>query len=107
MKERYRLTHKILLNNKVLPQSAKVTQALFNILKLKVSPHFSPNLGSSDFHLYLTIHVAFNGKCFHNDDELQKAVLSYLQNLVAPTYYEGIENPYIDIINILILWAIT
>ncbi len=85
-KRRGKLSHKILLlHDNTWPHSAKVTQALLNILMWEVFPHppHGPDHMPSDFHLFPAMHVEFAGKHFHCNDELQKAVLTYLQNLLA------------------------
>ncbi len=73
------------------PHSTKVPQAIIQILKPKVFSHqpHTPDFLSSDFHLFPAMHVEFAVKHFYSNDKLQKAVHSYLQNLMVLTYYEG------------------
>ncbi len=83
-----KLSCKILLlhnNARQVLHRAKVTQTLLNILKWEVLPHPSHSLDlvPSDLYLFSGTHVEFTGKRFHNNDKKQRAVHSYLQNLVT------------------------
>ncbi len=94
-KRRGKLSKKILfIHDNARPHTAEMTQAMLETLKWEVFPHppHSPDLAPSDFHLFPAMHVAFGGKRFNSDEEVQQAVLSYLRKLAAEFYFAGIEK---------------
>ncbi|GBM29672.1 hypothetical protein AVEN_203583-1 [Araneus ventricosus] len=53
-------------------------------------PPYSPDLNYSDFHLYLKLKEFLGGKHFGSDEELENAVTTWLNELVAVKYNMGI-----------------
>ncbi|GBN38015.1 hypothetical protein AVEN_191352-1, partial [Araneus ventricosus] len=53
-------------------------------------PPYSPDLASSDFHLFLKLKVFLGGKRFGNYEELENAVTTWLIELAAEEYDMGI-----------------
>ncbi|GFX48982.1 histone-lysine N-methyltransferase SETMAR [Trichonephila clavipes] len=52
----------------------------------------SPDLTSSDFHLFLHLKSFLAGKHFNNDKELKENVSNWLKTQAATFYEEGIEK---------------
>ncbi|GFW23747.1 histone-lysine N-methyltransferase SETMAR [Trichonephila clavipes] len=72
-----------LLHDNAWPHTALVTKALLKQLKWEVLDHppYSPDLGTSDFHLFHYLKSHLGGKSFHDDDEIKDEV----ERNVVPT----------------------
>jgi histone-lysine N-methyltransferase SETMAR len=55
-------------------------------------PPFSPDLASSDFHLFLHLKSFLAGRGFHDDNEVKEAVSTCFASHAASFYDEGIQN---------------
>ena len=55
-------------------------------------PPYSPDLATSDFHLFLHIKKFLDGKRFDDDDDLKDAVQQWLTSQAAAFYEEGIQK---------------
>ncbi|GBM09438.1 hypothetical protein AVEN_141370-1 [Araneus ventricosus] len=53
-------------------------------------PYFGPDVAPSDFHLYLKLKEFLGGKRFGNDEELENAVTTWLNELATEEYDMGI-----------------
>ena len=52
-------------------------------------PPYSPNLASSDFHLFLHLKKHLAGKKVDDDDEVQEKVMTWFKSLAADFYDSG------------------
>jgi histone-lysine N-methyltransferase SETMAR len=55
-------------------------------------PPYSPDLAPSDFYLFLKMKEHLAGKRFTDDEDLQHAVVDWLNSQVAAWYEEGISK---------------
>ena len=76
------------------PHSAAQTQDLITSFRWKQMEHppYTPNLGPSDFHLFLHLKKFLGGKRFDDDDDLKDAVQKWLTSQAAAFYEEGIQK---------------
>ena len=67
-----------MLHDSTLPNSAHVTTALLEKFKWNILeyPPYSPELASSDFHLFLHLKKHLAGKKFDDDVEVQEEVMT-------------------------------
>jgi histone-lysine N-methyltransferase SETMAR len=90
----------ILLHDNARPHSAAQTQDLNTSLggNKWTTPPYSPDLASSDFHLFLQLKKFPGGKRFEDDDDLKDAVQKWLTSQAAAFYEECIQKlvPHYD-----------
>lgn len=92
-KRRGKLTQGIeLLHDNARPHSARETCNLIAQFGWNALPHpaYSPDLAPSDFHLFPKLKKDIAGSRFETDEELKNFVLTWLENLAASDYEEGI-----------------
>jgi len=84
----------ILFHDNARPHSAAQTQDLITSFKWeqKDNPPYSPDLGPSDYHLFLHLKNFLGGQRFDDDDELKDAVQKWLISQAAVFYEEGIQK---------------
>ena len=93
-----------LLHDKERPHSAHLTTTLLEKFKWDILDHlpYSPDLASSDFHLFLQLKKHLNGKKFNYDDEVQEEVMTWFKGQAADLYESGKQklvprlNKYMD-----------
>jgi len=56
-------------------------------------PPYSPDLASSDFHLFLHLKKHLAGKKFDDDDEVHEEVMTWFIGQAADYYDSGIQKP--------------
>jgi histone-lysine N-methyltransferase SETMAR len=61
-------------------------------VKILDHPAHSPNLASSDFHLFLHLEKHLAGQKFHEDEEVKNEVTTWLFERAAQFYDIGIQN---------------
>ncbi|GBM91291.1 Histone-lysine N-methyltransferase SETMAR [Araneus ventricosus] len=80
----------LLLHDNARPHTAAQTRALLNSFGWEVlEPPFSPDLASSDFHLFRHLKHHLGG---NDDEDVKTAVTSWLLEQAASFYEEGIQN---------------
>ncbi|GFX31306.1 uncharacterized protein TNCV_2061241 [Trichonephila clavipes] len=63
------------------------------VLELFHHPPYSPDLASSDFHVFLLLEkFLFSGERFSNDEELRTSVTRWFHSQAAKLYDRGIQN---------------
>ncbi|GBO17806.1 hypothetical protein AVEN_152303-1 [Araneus ventricosus] len=85
---------------KLYSSAASSLSQVFTVFKQKTarafppsspySPPYSPDLAPSDFHLLLKLKEFLGGKRFRSDEELENAVITWLNELAAEEYDIGI-----------------
>ncbi|XKL69463.1 hypothetical protein PGB90_007232 [Kerria lacca] len=82
----------ILIRDNATPHSAGITQAYLKDLKWTIFNHppHSPDLASSDYHLFGDFKKFLRGVRFHNDDEVKNAVLEFVKTLDGNYFEEGL-----------------
>jgi histone-lysine N-methyltransferase SETMAR len=55
-------------------------------------PPYSPDLASSDFHVFLHLKTFLGGWQFHNDEEVKDAIKTWFASQVASLYDAGIRK---------------
>ncbi|GBO30601.1 hypothetical protein AVEN_176716-1 [Araneus ventricosus] len=75
----------IFIRDNACPYSAVVTQQLLEHFKWDVSDHpaHSPNLTTSDFHLFPELKNQLGGQSFQKNEEIQSSVKAHLTSLAA------------------------
>jgi histone-lysine N-methyltransferase SETMAR len=58
----------------------------------KFTNTYSPDLASSDFHLFLHLQKHFAGKKFNDDDEVLEEVMTWFKGQAADLYDSGIQK---------------
>ena len=84
----------LLLHDYTWPHSAGQTQDLITSFKWEQMDHplYSPDLMSSDFHIFLNLKKFLGGKQFDDDSDLKDAVQKWITLQVATFYEEGIQK---------------
>ncbi|GBM56624.1 Histone-lysine N-methyltransferase SETMAR, partial [Araneus ventricosus] len=74
-----------LLHDNSRLHTAVATQELLDQFGWEIFDHppYSPDLATSDFHLFLKLKEILGGKRFGNDEELENAVTAWLNELMA------------------------
>ncbi|GBM12380.1 hypothetical protein AVEN_211565-1 [Araneus ventricosus] len=74
------------------PHTAAVTQELLDQFGWEIFDHppYSPDLAPSDFHFFLQLKEFLGCKGLGSDEELEKAVTAWLNELPAEEYDTGI-----------------
>jgi len=83
-----------LLHDNERPHSAHVTTAILEKFKWDVLDHlpYSPDLATSDFHLFLHLKKHLTGKKFDDDDEVQEEDMTWFKAQAANFYESGIQK---------------
>jgi hypothetical protein len=55
-------------------------------------PPYSPDLASSDFHMFLRLKKHLAGEKFDDDDEVQEEVMTWFKGQAADFYDSGIQK---------------
>ena len=84
----------LLLHDNARPRSAAQTQDLITSFRWEQIDHpaYSPDLGPSDFHLFLHLKQFLGGKQFDDNDHLKDAVQKWLTLQAVAFYEEGIQK---------------
>ncbi|GBN96995.1 hypothetical protein AVEN_58283-1 [Araneus ventricosus] len=84
----------VLIHDNARPHSVVITQQLMEQFKLDVSydPAYSPDLATSDFHLFLELKNWIGGQSFQKNEEIQSNVKAYLTSLEVTFFEERIVN---------------
>ncbi|GBN57507.1 hypothetical protein AVEN_20906-1 [Araneus ventricosus] len=84
----------LLLHDNARPHTAAQTRALLDSFGWEVLNHplYSPDLATSDFHLFLHLkhHLCVNN--YNDDEDVKTAVTSWLLEQAASFFEEGIQN---------------
>ncbi|GBM95936.1 Histone-lysine N-methyltransferase SETMAR [Araneus ventricosus] len=82
----------VLLHDNALPHTDAATQELLDQFGWEIfdRPPYSPDLAPSDLHLSLKVKEFLGGKRFGSDEELENAVITWLNELVPEEYNMGI-----------------
>ncbi|XP_055943484.1 histone-lysine N-methyltransferase SETMAR-like [Argiope bruennichi] len=78
----------------LLHDKASTTQCLFRSFEWEVwqQPPFNPDMTPSDFNVFGKLKNHLGGSLFSNEDQIQTAFLSWLQDQRAIFYSQGIER---------------
>jgi histone-lysine N-methyltransferase SETMAR len=84
----------MLLHDNARPHAAARTQAMLQEFGWEVFEHpaYSPDLATSDFHLFPKLKEFLGGRRFKSDEEVKDAVKEWLIGLVAEVYDEVIQK---------------
>ena len=84
----------VMIHDNARPHTATPTQNLITTFGWEQfdNPPCSPDLGPSDFHLFLHLKSFLAGGGFHDDNEVKKAVTTCCVSQVASFYDEGIQK---------------
>ena len=84
----------ILLHDNAWPHTAARTNALIKLFNWEIFDHppYSPDLASSNYHLFSKMKVWLATHCFHTNEELMDDVKTWLHNLAAPFSDEGLQK---------------
>ena len=86
----------VLIHDNARPHTASQTQTLLRDAfhwDTFDHPPYSPDLAPLDFYLFSKIKEHLAGKRFTDDDDLQHAVIDWLNSQAAVWYEEGISKP--------------
>jgi histone-lysine N-methyltransferase SETMAR len=81
----------ILLDNNARPHIVAHTNALIKPFNWESfdHPHYSADLATSNYHLFIKMKVWLATQCYHTNEELMDGVNILLHNLAAPFFDEG------------------
>jgi histone-lysine N-methyltransferase SETMAR len=84
----------MLLQDNARPHAASRTQAMLQEFGWEVFDHpaYSPDLATSDFHLFPKLKEFLGGRRFKSDEEVKDAAKEWLNGLAAEVYDEGIQK---------------
>ncbi|GBM25953.1 Histone-lysine N-methyltransferase SETMAR [Araneus ventricosus] len=84
----------VFIHDNARPHSAIVTQQLLEQFKWDVCDHpaYSPDLATSDFHLFPELKNSLGGQSFQKNEEIQSSIKAHLTSLAATFFEEGIGN---------------
>jgi len=84
----------ILLHDNARPHTAARTNAIIKLSNWEIFDHlpYSPDLAPSDYHLFSKMKVWLATQRFHTNEELTDGVKTWLHNLAAPFYDEGLQK---------------
>jgi transposase len=76
------------------PHSANQTTATLRSFKWEVLQHppYSPDLATSDFHLFGLLKRHLSGECFPDDDAVESAVRAWFQQQPKEFYAAGFQG---------------
>jgi histone-lysine N-methyltransferase SETMAR len=82
----------LLQHDNARPHTAHSTVATIQDLSFEYLSHppYSPDLASSDFHVFEPLKEAMGGKSFRSDDEVQRAVHEWLRSQPKDFFSRGI-----------------
>ncbi|GBM74511.1 Histone-lysine N-methyltransferase SETMAR [Araneus ventricosus] len=82
----------VLLHGNARPHTYAATQELLDQFGWEIFDHppYNPDLAPNDFHLFLKLKELLGGKRFGSDEELENAVITWLNELAAEEYAMGI-----------------
>jgi len=88
------LTKGVVLLHDARPHTAARTNALIKLFSWEIFDHppYSPDLAPSDYHLFSKTKVWLATQRFHTNEELMDGVKTWLHNLAAPFYDEGLQS---------------
>jgi histone-lysine N-methyltransferase SETMAR len=83
----------VLLHDNAKPHTSNRMRELLRCYNWEVLDHppYSPDLASSDFHLFGPLQKHLGGRRFATDGEVQQAVMSWYQALDTDFFYAGID----------------
>ncbi|GBO15289.1 hypothetical protein AVEN_93640-1 [Araneus ventricosus] len=98
----------VLIHDNARPHGAVVTQQLLEQFKCDISDHpaHSPDLATSDFHLFPEFRNWLGGQSFQKNEEIQSIVKGYPTSLVQHSSKRGSQTCFTDMINTRIFTAI-
>jgi len=84
----------VLLHDNARPHTAAHTYALITLFNWEIFDHppYSPDLAPSDYHLFSKMKVWLATQRFHTNEELMDGVKTWLHNLAAPFFDEGLQK---------------
>jgi histone-lysine N-methyltransferase SETMAR len=84
----------VLLHNNARPHTAACTAALIKVFNWEIfdHPRHSLDLAPSDYHLFTKMKVWLATQRFHTNEKLMDGVNSWLHNLAAPFFDEGLQK---------------
>jgi hypothetical protein len=84
----------VLLHDKARSHNAARTNALIKLFNWEIFDHpvYSPDLAPSDYHLFTKMKIWLAIKCFHTKEELMDGVKTWLHNLAATFFDEGLQK---------------
>ncbi|GBM20788.1 Histone-lysine N-methyltransferase SETMAR [Araneus ventricosus] len=83
----------LLLHDNARPHTAAQTRALLDSFGWEVLDlPYSPDLATSDFHLFRHLKHNLGGNHYNDDEDVKIAVTSWLSEQAASFYEEGIQN---------------
>nr|GBM33105.1 Histone-lysine N-methyltransferase SETMAR [Araneus ventricosus] len=83
----------LLLHDNARPHTAAQTRALLDSFGWEVlDPPYSPDLATSDFHLFRHLKHHLVGNHYNDDEDMKTVVTSWLLEQAASFYDEGIQN---------------
>jgi len=94
-KRKGKLTRDVsLLHDNARSHAARLTQDLLVSFGWDIVTHppYSPNLPTSDYHLFNKLKEFLSGQRFSNDEEVQEVVEKWLRVLERKVYDEGIQK---------------
>jgi hypothetical protein len=87
-------TKGVLLHDNARPHTAASRNALIKLFNWEIfdRPSYSPDLVPSDYHLFNKLKVWLATQRFHTNEELVNGVNSWLHNLAAPFFDDGLQT---------------
>ncbi|GFV10484.1 mariner Mos1 transposase [Trichonephila clavipes] len=87
----------LLLHDNARPHTSRTTRELIESFGSKILDHapYSPNLASSDFHLFRYLKHNHGGKRFSDNGEVKAAVNCWLSDQAADFFEEGFQNLFL------------
>jgi len=84
----------VLLHDNARPHTAARTNALIKLFNWQIFDHppYSADLAPSDYHLFSKMKVWLATQSVHTNEELADDVKTWLNNLAAPFYDEGLQK---------------
>ncbi|GBM89645.1 hypothetical protein AVEN_260664-1 [Araneus ventricosus] len=84
----------LLIHDNARPHSTAVTQQLLQQFKWDASDHpvYSPDIATSDFHLFPQLKNWLGGPSFQKNEEIQSKVKAHFISLVTTFFEKGIGN---------------
>ena len=85
----------VLLHDNARPHTAARTNGLIKLFNCEIFDHppYSPDLAPSDYNLFSKMKAWLATQRFHTNEELKDGVKTWLHNLAAPFYDEGLQKP--------------
>jgi histone-lysine N-methyltransferase SETMAR len=84
----------VLLHDNARPHTAAHTNALTKLFNWEIFDHpsYSPDLATSDYHLFSKMKVWLGTRRFHTNEEVMGGVNNWLHNFAAPFFEEGLHS---------------